>query len=83
MNQRPSQGRPSSSLHFAMGEVSGKLDQLMVAILPRLEALERADQHLETRIGSLEVWRGRSIGGAAVIVFLLTTWEGVRYVLHR
>lgn len=69
-------GRPSNSLHYAVGEISGKLDQLMALLLPQLS------DH-ETRIASIEVTQARMIGGGAVIVFVITALEAVPYVWHQ
>ena len=76
-------GRPSSSLHYAVGELSGKLDGILSALEPRIKALESADTALDHRVTDLEVWRGRALGGGGVILFLVTSWELVRYVYHR
>lgn len=75
-------GRPSNSLHFSIGEISGKLDQLLINVLPRLTNLEEADQMLEGRIAGIEKWQARLIGGGAVVVFLFTGFEVFRYVLQ-
>jgi hypothetical protein len=74
-------GRPSSSLHFVVGEMSGKLDQIMASLLPQLQALREADTDHDNRIGALEVWQARLIGGGTLLVFLITSWEIVRYVV--
>ena len=50
----PSAGRPSSSLHFVVGEMSGKLDQIMGTILPQLADLRAADVELSSRMTTLE-----------------------------
>lgn len=71
-----SAGRPSASLHFAVGEMSGKLDQLLLTLLPQLQALD-------TRVSSLETWQGRMLGGGAVIVFIITALEAVPYAWHH
>lgn len=72
----PTRGRPSNSLHYAVGEISGKLDQLLVQLLPTLT------DH-ETRIGNIEVRQARMLGGGAVIVFLITALEAVPYAWHH
>lgn len=77
-----SRRRPPHSLHYALGEVSGKLDQLLVNLLPRLTNLEQADQMLEGRIDGIEKWQARLIGGGTVVVFLFTGFEVLRYVLQ-
>lgn len=71
-------GRPSSSLHFVVGEMNGKLDQLMASLLPQLQALREADKSQDERIGRLEVWQARIIGGGGVVVFLISAWEVIR-----
>lgn len=81
--ETPERGRPSNSLHFVVGEMSGKLDHLVTALMPQIEALKVADQGLDSRVSSLEMSRGRMLGGSSVVVFLVTSWEVVRYVLHR
>jgi hypothetical protein len=76
-------GRPSNSLHFAVGEVNGKLDQLIAAILPQLQALRDEDRLLGNRVTTLEARSYKIIGGGSVVVFLIGSWELVRYVIHR
>lgn len=71
-------GRPSASLHFVVGEMNGKLDQLMASLLPQLQALREADKDHEDRIGKLEVWQARIIGGGGMVVFLISAWEVIR-----
>jgi hypothetical protein len=64
--------------------MNGKLDQLMAAILPQLTSLRETDASHDLRIQALEVWQGRMLGGGAVILFILTSWETIRYVvLHH
>lgn len=74
-------GRPSSSLHFVVGEMNGKLDQLMASLMPQLASLVAADDALDVRVAALEVWQGRLLGGMALVVFLVSGWEVVRYVV--
>lgn len=81
--ENASPGRPSASLHFAVGEMSGKLDQLLASLLPQLDALKASDAQLDARVGSLEVWQARMLGGGAVIVFIITALEAVPYVLAK
>jgi len=76
-------GRPSVSLHYVVGEMNGKLDQLMAAIMPQLVSLREADHSHDQRLQALEVWQARIIGGGAVVLFLVTSWETVRYVLKH
>lgn len=68
-------GRPSNSLHFKVGEMSGKLDQILITLLPQLT------DH-DTRIGALEAKFNWFAGGGAVVVFLITSWEVVKVILH-
>ena len=75
-------GRPSNSLHYSVGEISGKLDQLLINLLPRLTDLEQADQVLEGRMAGVEKWQARLIGGGTVLVSLFTGFEVLRYVLQ-
>lgn len=49
-----SPGRPSSSLHFVVGEMSGKIDQIMASILPQLQELKANDLAIEARLTVLE-----------------------------
>lgn len=80
-------GRPSSSLHFAVGELSGKVDQILTTILPQLEAerklREAGDAGLDARVTDLEVWRWRAAGGGGVILFLVGSWEVWQHVIRR
>lgn len=77
--ERLAVGRPSNTLHFIVGEMSGKLDQVLNIAMD--ERKRWAD--LDDRVGSLEVWRGRILGGGAVIVFLFGSVEALRYVSGR
>lgn len=77
------QGRPSSSLHYAVGELSGKLDGILLRLEPRIGSLEAAGEALDHRVTDLEVWRGRAVGGGGVILFLFTTYEVWRNVIQR
>lgn len=75
-------GRPSSSLHFVVGEMNGKLDQLMASLLPQLQSLREADASLEARVIALERGKWLVVGGGSIVVFLIGAWEIVRYVIH-
>lgn len=66
-------GRPSNTLHFVVGEMSGKLDQIMATLLPQLT-------ELDTRVKVVELKQALTAGGVGVIVFIITTWEVTRYV---
>lgn len=70
-----SPGRPSSSLHFVVGEMNGKLDQLLVTILPQLNQLRLTDEGLDNRLYSVEIKLSRYAGGGMVIIFLIGAWE--------
>lgn len=74
-------GRPSSSLHFAVGELSGKLDQILGTILPQLAALQSADASLDLRLKSVEVWQARMMGGVVVITGLIGAWELIKFII--
>lgn len=76
-----SPGRPSTTLHYAVGEISGKLDQMMVLLLPRLTELEANHATLDERVGTVEIRLARMAGGGAVIVFLISAYEVIRYVI--
>lgn len=69
-------GRPSSSLHFQMGEMKGALDIILQNVIGNKTELAGHD----TRITRLEVWQGRLLGGGSVIVFLFGGLEVFRYV---
>jgi hypothetical protein len=82
MSSASASGRPSASLHYAVGEINGKLDQLMVAILPQLQALTQADDAMGMRLDVLENKLSWLYGAGAVVVFLIGAWEVVRVVVH-
>lgn len=67
-------GRPSNSLHFKVGEMSGKLDQIILTLLPQLTDHDARITSLETKINW--IW-----GGGGVIVFLITSWEVIRVLI--
>lgn len=73
-----SPGRPSSSLHFAVGEINGKLDQLIASLLPQFNALTQADQALDVRVTALERGQWVVIGGGVLLTFIVSAWEIVR-----
>lgn len=73
-------GRPSTSLHFAVGEISGKLDQLIAALLPQFESLRAADGSLDLRVTALERGQWLVTGGGLIIVFIVSAWEIIRVV---
>jgi hypothetical protein len=81
MNAVTTGGRPSSSLHFAVGEISGKLDQLLVTFIPEIAQLKQADDALDSRVSIVELKLSRFAGGGLVVLFLIGSWEFVRYVL--
>lgn len=76
-----SAGRPSSSLHFAVGEINGKMDQLIASILPQFTALREADQALDVRVTALEKGQWLVVGGGTLLVFIVSAWEIVRVIL--
>ena len=72
-------GRPSTSLHYAVGEISGKLDQVISSLIPLRGEVEGIDG----RVAELEVWRGYINGSLAVISLIITSGlilEVLRYV---
>jgi hypothetical protein len=77
-----SPGRPPNSLHFVVGEINGKLDQLILTLTPKLQELAAADEALDTRVTQLEIWQGRMLGAGSLVVFIVTAWEVIRYVIH-
>lgn len=76
-------GRPSASLHFAVGELKGSVEAIRLELMPRLRDLESGHDKHDQRITDLEIWRGRAIGGGGVILFLVTSWEVVQHVIRR
>jgi hypothetical protein len=67
-------GRPSASLHYAVGELSGKVDQILLTIIPQINDLKAADQSLSNRVTSLErlqwgFYGVVSIGGVLWAIF--------------
>lgn len=73
MSQQLQVGRPSNSLHFIVGEMSGKLDQVLLM-------LARVDK-LEDRVGSLERLKWKVVGGVSLIVFtsgIAEVWFNVK-----
>ncbi len=76
-------GRPGSSLHFAVGEINGKMDQLIASILPQLATLAATDADLTKRVTALEVWQGRLGGAFALCIFVVGSWEVVSHVVRR
>lgn len=71
-------GRPSSSLHQAVGEIKGQLDTMLTIVHPQIQQLDR-------RVTVLESFRCQTLGGAAVIGFLVSIYEVYHNVptLHR
>lgn len=78
----PALGRPSNSLHFVVGEINGKMDQLLASILPQLQSIKQDHSSLEARVVVLEAGRWQLIGAGSVVVFIITAWEVIRYVVH-
>lgn len=81
MTASPSLGRPSNSLHYAVGEISGKLDQVIASLLPQLVELKAGHEALEVRVSQNEKVLARFMGGGAVVIFLITAFEVIRYVI--
>jgi len=78
----PTIGRPPNSLHYAIGEMSGKLDQLVANLNPRLVRLEDCQVELDGKIDALHAWKSKATGATAVIVFIITSLEVIRYVIQ-
>ena len=74
------QGRPSNSLHYAVGEISGKLDQVMALLLPRLSTIEADHAALEVRVSSNEKVLARFMGGGGILIILIPAFEVIKYV---
>lgn len=74
-----SPGRPSNSLHFIVGEMSGKLDQVLATLLIDREEVK----DMQGRLTKVERWQMRMIGGGSVIVFLITAVEGLQHYVRR
>lgn len=69
----PQRGRPPSSLTLLVGQIDGKLDQLLTTLTPQVASLEQ-------RTRDLEVWRGWTKGGLAMLGSSMLVIEGLRYV---
>lgn len=76
-----SAGRPSSSLHFVVGEINGKMDQLIASLLPQLITINANHEALEVRVDNLEGSIQYVKGGAALLVFIVTAWEIIRVLI--
>ena len=78
-------GRPSNSLHYAVGEISGKLDQVIAHLLPRFHSIEEVQASHHERLVGLETfrttWLARSSLLAGVFVFITVVVQGVLHVL--
>jgi hypothetical protein len=72
-------GRPSNSLHFKVGELSGKIDQVLSTLLED----RRKWEGLDVRVGSLESFRSQAIGASSIMVLVIGSWEVVRYVWSK
>ena len=75
------QGRPPATLHFAVGEINGKLDQLIASLLPQFQSLHSADEALHHRVTSLERGQWLVMGGGTLFVFIVSAYEVIRYVI--
>lgn len=82
MSTSASQGRPSASLHYAVGELSGKMDQLLLTLLPQLHELKANDEAIGLRVDGVEAKLQWLYGAGAVVVFIITSMEVIRYVIH-
>lgn len=71
-------GRPTNSLVFLVGKLDGKMDQVLAA----LPDLNRRLGVAEDDIVDMKVFQGRVAGALAIIFFITTAWEVIRYVLH-
>lgn len=79
MSTSPQLGRPSNTLHFLVGEMSGKLDQVLSTLLTDRARVDS----LEGRVTTVERWQWKVIGGGSIIVLLLGTAEVWQYVAGR
>jgi hypothetical protein len=78
-----SAGRPSNSLHFIVGEMSGKLDQVLMALLDDRQQTRQGFEDVGRRLAILEKARWRIVGGGSVVLFLIGSVEAIRYVSGR
>lgn len=78
----PQRGRPSTSLHYAVGEINGKLDQLIASLIPQLNTIVANHDALEVRVGAVERRIAWAWGAGAVVVFAITAWETIRVIVH-
>lgn len=72
----PSPGRPSSGLHYIVGKIDGKMDQLLVMWTEQREEFTG----IKARVAKLESWQSRIMGGGAALTLLVTATEIIRYV---
>lgn len=79
---QPTSGRPSNSLHFVVGEMNGKLDQLIASLLPTIQAIQADHSSLEQRVVVLEAGKWQLIGGGSILVILISAWEIIARVYH-
>ena len=75
-------GRPSNSLHYAVGEISGKLDQVIAQLVPQLASIETNHGVLSLRVDTLEKWQSRIMGAGGIIIIVLSSVEVIRLVIR-
>lgn len=68
MSNGASPGRPSSSLHFIVGEMNGKLDTMLLEVRPALSSLNQ-------RVVRLERWQWGLAGAGGLVGVLVSAWE--------
>lgn len=83
MMQPAAPGRPSNSLHFIVGEMSGKLDQVLTALLDDRERVRKGFAEHDRRLTVLEGWRWKLVGGGSLIVLVLGSTEAWRFISGR
>lgn len=71
-------GRPSNSLVLLLGNLDGKVDSILLQLPQFVSRMDKT----EGDVRALQVWQGYTKGGFAVILFIVTAWEVIRYVYH-
>jgi hypothetical protein len=64
-------GRPSASLHYVVGKIDGKLDQMLLMAQGQGEVIGK----LGGRVAKLESWQSKLIGSGSAFAFLVTATE--------
>lgn len=71
---------PTHSVFYVIGEVNGKLDQLITTLLPQLSTLAASDEAILVRVSALENKHSWLVGVGAAVAFIITAWEVIRVV---